>query len=222
MIINENNNYIALAEENGLRAWIKTAEYETTFGEVWSVVTDVVITKADNKKEIVYRKYMYNNFMKYDYIADIILDILYYLANTEQETFWINNSLDKVFSNNVNSRRFKIVVKDLKETIEQKVRYKKYAEQKKEYEIIIKDLKNELKSLVNELNKSERTVMIDVGELYEYSVITSSKKVIIDNHDIDSLYDKEIKNIKDTIEYLNKMKYCIDNDYDIDLMLDAV
>jgi hypothetical protein len=216
MIINENKNYTALAEEYGLRAWIKTSNHVSAVdGEEYTIVTDLVITKADNTKEVVYRFNFGNNWMKYDNITTIILDVMNYLANTTDEPYWINNTLDKVFYD-YKFTIIKLASKQIninKENQRQIEIYKAHCKQ-------VDELKQELNTLTNELKD---VVRVNYNkDTSNYNIYTrTALKVIEKDYNISS-YDYEIKELKDTINYLNKIKYCIENDYDINLMLDAV
>ena len=91
MLIKENDFYTALYTMEGLTAWIKTAENESSLtGNIDTVVTELIITK-ENTKEIVFKKISYGSYIcfyntkGYNNIVDTIEDILLYLANSNDD-----------------------------------------------------------------------------------------------------------------------------------------
>lgn len=100
-IIKENNFYSALYNEYGLQTWCKFAEYKSSVdGEEFTVITSLVVTKENNKDEIVYKINLFNNWISYDNLSKQIDNILYYLAyTTVKEQYWINTFLNKAILN---------------------------------------------------------------------------------------------------------------------------
>ena len=75
MLIKENDFYTALYTMEGLTAWTKTAENESTLtGNIDTVVTELIITK-ENTKEIVFKKISYGSYICFYNFLIVIVSI---------------------------------------------------------------------------------------------------------------------------------------------------
>lgn len=104
-MIKENNYYTSYFTMEGLTAWIKTGEYRNTMNEIKEVITELVITKEDNRKDIIYKYISYNGFISYYWskdgfsLSDVIEELLIYIAYNNIDKYWKDQFLDSVMNN---------------------------------------------------------------------------------------------------------------------------
>lgn len=221
MIMKTNNYYMALYTYEGLTAWIKTAEYKNSFNEIKTVVTELIVTKENNKNEIVYKNISSNWICYYNEsnglsIVDIIEDILYYLANNEYTLNQKVNTIDNVLYNNgvalLNIRLFK------KDHLNKLADIKRIEENKK---------------IESEINKKKDDIELIVTNINKYTLMRYKKPSQLNNFihefytnnslkifDFGTGINEELKGYNNMLKWLNEYLYYISNDFDpIEFML---
>lgn len=214
MIIKTNNYYMSLYTYEGLSAWIKTAEYRNSFNEIKTVVTELIVTKENNKNEIIYKNISSNWICYYNEsnglsIVNIIEDILYYLANNEYTSNQKYNIVDNVLYNNgialLNIKLFK------KEHLNKLAAIKRIEENNK-IELEINKIKEDIDSIVTNINKY--TIMrynkANSTNNFIYQIYTSNTIKIFS---LGTGINERLQGYKDILNHLKEYLYYISNDF---------
>ena len=214
MIIKENDFYTALYTMEGLTAWIKTAENESTLtGNIDTVVTELIITKA-NTKEIVFKRVSYGSYIcfyntsGYNNIADIIEDILLYLANSDDSIDLKERTINSVLSNEFNVR-----IKEFKNKYYDDIKTKESLKKAEELKEKIKKLDAIIDEEIKEINTYDKMIVGKPCEYnnYNYEIITSKALKVF-------YYDGNLKGEcickENIIKTLKEYKRCIVNKID--------
>lgn len=205
-IIKENNYYTGYYSIEGLTAWIKTGQYKNINGDIKEVITSLVITKENNKKEVVYKYESYNSFISYYYdkdgfsLSDIIENLLIYIAHNETEEYFKNRFIENALNNGYKGisvlKRFKIKYEqDQKERI--------ILQEIKELEVIEKKLLTEVKSIVNNINNKVEIKLISPNKYNNYNYEIYTKKGH-KSFEIGSSIRENIKYIKSMLDFLKE------------------
>ena len=176
MIIKENDFYTALYTMEGLTAWIKTAENESTLtGNIDTVVTELIITK-ENTKEIVFKKVSYGSYIcfyntqGYNNIVDTIEDILLYLANSND-----NIELKERVINNVLNNEFTVRIKEFKNKYYENIKTEENIKKAEELKEKIKKLDTIIDEEIKEINSYNKVILSKPCKYnnYNYELMTS-------------------------------------------------
>lgn len=213
-MIKENNYYTSYFTAEGLTAWIKTGEYKNTMNEIKEVITELIITKEDNRKDIIYKHMSYNGFISYYWsedgfcLSDVIEELLIYIARNNIDKYWKDQ-----FLNNVMNNEFKGLnaIKRFKKEYELKL----VEEQRRIKEQQNREVENNLLIEVNEIiNKTKNEIEIRFNEPkesnnYKYEIYTRySYKTF--NH---SPFAREnIEVLNDMISWLKEYNNYLNND----------
>lgn len=215
MIIKTNNYYMTLYTYEGLSAWIKTAEYRNSFNEIKTVVTELIVTKENNKNEIIYKNISSNWICYYNEsnglsIVNIIEDILYYLANNEYTSNQKYNIVDNVLYNNgialLNIKLFK------KEHLNKLAAIKRIEENNK-IELEINKIKEDIDSIIVNINKYTmmRYNKANSTNNFIHQIYTSNT---IKTFSLGTGINERLQGYKDILNHLKEYLYYISNDFD--------
>ena len=214
MLIKENDFYTALYTMEGLTAWIKTAENESTLtGNIDTVVTELIITK-ENTKEIVFKRVSYGSYIcfyntsGYNNIVDIIEDILLYLANSDDSIELKERTINSVLSNEFNVR-----IKEFKNKYYDDIKTKESLKKAEELKEKIKKLDAVIDEEIKEINTYDKIELNKPSKYnnYNYGIITSkSLKAFYWDGSLNGEYMCKENIIKTLKEYKN----CIVNGID--------
>ena len=214
--INNDGRYIGLITAYGLSAWIKTADVRI-LGSIKEYVIDLVVTKENNIKEVVYRKDLYGNhcillnekgmFNMVDVIETVLL-----ILQSDYDDYNKNRTLDRLLIDKVNN---KLLFKKLKKEYEEKQRDEEYNNYK---ELI----NNKIFSIKEECNKRNLNFKIIENKMkykwHQEDTIIIYK--ILKDYDYVKIIANKSTNINNTIEKLSKSGYIkyiiIDSNYSYD------
>ena len=167
-MIKENNYYTSYFTMEGLTAWIKTGEYKNTMNEIKEVITELVITKEDNRKDIVYKHISYNGFISYYWskdgfsLSDVIEELLIYIAHNNIDKYWKDQFIDSVINNQFKGLN---AIKRFKKEYELKLAVKGAIEELK------KDQSNEMfygAFITATINRLKEEFNISKDEIFQY------------------------------------------------------
>ena len=214
MLIKENDFYTSLYTMEGLTAWIKTAENESTLtGNIDTVVTELIITK-ENTKEIVFKRVSYGSYIcfyntsGYNNIVDIIEDILLYLANSDDSIDLKERTINSVLSNEFNVR-----IKEFKNKYYDDIKTKESLKKAEELKEKIKKLDAIIDEEIKEINSYDKVELNKPSKYnnYNYELITYKALKIFY---FDGSLKGECMCKENIIKTLKEYKNCIVNGID--------
>ena len=213
-MIKENNYYTSYFTSEGLTAWIKTGKYKNSMNEIKEVITELIITKEDNRKEIVYKYISYNSFISYYWsedgfcLSDIIEELLIYIAHNNIEKYWKDQFLESVMHNQFKGLN---AIKRFKKEYENNLKEVARIEALKELTQIENSLLNEVNTLIEAINSKVEIRFNEPKQFnnYKYEVYTKNSYKTFKH----SPFSKEnIEILKDMITWLNEYNNYLDND----------
>lgn len=152
------NKWIALYEEDNIRLFCKMAIYKSEYLNIeYDIITAITVLK-DNK--VIYQRkgiHMAYNEKEYISISNYVEKIACYVKNTEEDPYWINKFLDKLFIE-LNTIKIEIYYRNKTREIEEK----KKIEANRIEEEEVKQLKNNIQEAYNNLGYAVTYGLYDI------------------------------------------------------------
>lgn len=187
------NKWIGLYEEDNIKLFCKIATYKSEFLNIsYDIITGITILK-DNK--VIYQRnniHMAYNEKKYISISNYVEKIACYIKHTEDDPYWINKFLDKLFID-LNTINIEIYYRNKTREIEEK---KRIEESNKEEEIVSK-LKKDIQEAYNNKGYAATYGLFDI---YIIDKKHSTNEIIKNqNNYFDTFHERNMRDDKSEV-----------------------
>lgn len=187
---------------------------KNTINEIKEVITDLVITKEDNRKDIVYKHISYNNFISYYWskdgfcLSNIIEELLIYIAHNNIEKYWKDQFIDSVMNNEFKGL---YAIKMFKKKYELKLQDEKRRIKEQQNREVENNLLIEANKIVNKINTKIKVRFNKPKQInnFKYEIYTKNS---YKTFDYSPVAGENIELLNSMINWLKEYNDYLDND----------